>query len=132
MSAGTLKVGVVGVGSLGFHHARILRELTDCELAGVFDNRSERADEVAATLGVRAASSLTALLDGVDACVIAVPTESHESVALAAVERGVHVLIEKPIAPTLESADRILDAAEYAGTLIQTGHVERFNGALRA
>jgi predicted dehydrogenase len=72
------------------------------------------------------------LLDGVDAVVIAVPTSAHEQVALAAIERGVHVLIEKPIAPTLAAADRILAAADAAGVLVQIGHVERFNAALRA
>ncbi len=127
-----LNVGVVGVGSLGFHHARLLMDLPGARLAGVFDVRRERADEVASALGVPAASSLAELLVRTQACVIAVPTESHEEVAREALERGIHVLIEKPIAPTLESADRILEEAERSGALIQIGHVERFNGALRA
>jgi predicted dehydrogenase len=125
------RIGVVGVGSLGFHHARLLRSLPDTKLVGIHDTRGERLAEVADNLEVRAISSMESLLDGVDACVIAVPTESHESVALAALERGVHVLIEKPIAPDLAAADRILDAAKAAGALVQIGHVERFNGALR-
>jgi predicted dehydrogenase len=127
-----LNVGVVGVGSLGFHHARLLKDLPDVRLAGVFDTRQDRLAEVASTLGVEASTTLEALLDRVDACVIAVPTEAHEEVARSALERAVHVLIEKPIAPTLDSADRILDAAARSGALIQIGHVERFNGALRA
>lgn len=128
-----IPVGVVGVGSLGFHHARILNELSDeVTMAGVWDVRAERRAEVADTLGVPAADSLDALLAAADAIVIAVPTEAHEAVALQAIARGCHVLIEKPIAPTLEAADRILDAADAAGLRVQIGHVERFNAALRA
>lgn len=127
-----INVGVVGVGSLGFHHARIARDLPRAELIGIHDIDADRLDAVAGELGVRAVSELDELLDAVDAVVIAVPTVAHEEVALAALERGVHVLVEKPIAPTLEAADRILDAAAAAGALVQIGHVERFNGALRA
>jgi predicted dehydrogenase len=128
----SLRIGVVGVGSLGFHHARILSGRPDITFAGVFDTNPGRAAEVADRLGVVAADRLEDLLDGVHAIVIAVPTSAHEDVALAAVARGVHVLIEKPIAPTLEAADRIVAAAESAGVLVQIGHVERFNAALRA
>jgi len=127
-----LRLGVIGVGSLGFHHARLLRQTTGVELAGVFDADADRRADVARKLEVPAADRLDALLEGVDACVIAVPTEAHERVAIAALERGVSVLIEKPIAPSLDAADRILAAAEAAGALVQIGHVERFNGALRA
>ncbi|MEX0907751.1 MAG: Gfo/Idh/MocA family oxidoreductase [Gemmatimonadota bacterium] len=127
-----LRLGVIGVGSLGYHHARILSGRDDIRFAGVFDTSEARRSEVAAKLDVVAARSMEALLDEADAIVIAVPTIAHESVALAAIERGVHVLIEKPIAPTLDAADRIVAAADAAGTLVQIGHVERFNAALRA
>ncbi len=127
-----VRIGVVGTGSLGFHHARIARELPGVEFAGVYDAAPARQEEVASRLGVAAHASLDALLDGVDAVVIAVPTQSHEAVAVRALERGVHALIEKPIAPTLEAADRILEAAEHTGARVQIGHVERFNGAIRA
>lgn len=130
--AARVKIGVVGVGSLGFHHARIVREIPGAELAGIHDIDAARLAEVSATLGAPAAPTLDALLDVADAVVVAVPTVAHEAVACAALERGVHVLVEKPIAPTLEAADRILDAAATAGVLVQIGHVERFNGALRA
>jgi predicted dehydrogenase len=83
-------------------------------------------------LGVDAHGSLEALLDTVDAVVVAVPTVEHEAVALAALERGIHVLIEKPMAPDLEAADRILSAAEGTGAMVQIGHVERFNPAILA
>jgi predicted dehydrogenase len=127
-----LRLGVVGVGSLGQHHARILGTLSGVAMKGVYDSNAARLAEVAATAGVTAQASAGALLDDVDAVVIAVPTVAHEEVALAAIERGVHILVEKPIAPTLEAADRIVEAADAAGVLVMIGHVERFNAALRA
>jgi predicted dehydrogenase len=128
----TLRFGVVGTGSLGFHHARILRDVDGVEMVGFHDNRPERRAEVAAELGIRPHDSLESLLDVADALVVAVPTTAHEEVALAALERGIHLLIEKPMAPSVESADRILAAAEASGAVIQIGHVERFNQAIRA
>ncbi len=131
-SGAAVRMGVAGVGSLGFHHARILRDLPGATMAGFFDVDARRAASVSNELGIEPAASLPRLLSRVDALVVAVPTSRHEEVALAAAERGVHVLIEKPIAPSLEAADRILAAARRAGIVVQTGHVERFNGALRA
>lgn len=87
---------------------------------------------MAQELSVSAFSDSGELLDKVDACIIAVTTSAHESVALRALERGVHVLIEKPIAPTIAAADRILAAADQHRATVQIGHVERFNSALRA
>ena len=127
-----LPVGVVGVGSLGFHHARILREVPGAEMVGVYDLDPARAARATAELGVRAFPSLDDLLARTEAVVVAVPTTRHAEVALPALERGVHLLVEKPIASTLEEADRIVEAAEARGLVVATGHVERFNGALRA
>lgn len=127
-----VRMGVAGVGRLGFHHARILRDLPEVEMTGVFDVDARRAAVVSEKLGLRPAGGLRELLAAVDALVVAVPTSRHEEVALAAAEHGVHILIEKPIAPSLEAADRILAAARRAGIVVQAGHVERFNGALRA
>lgn len=133
MSAGgKVRVGVAGVGSLGYHHARLLRAIDDVELAGVADVDGERGRAVAEEFGTTFFDELDRLLDDTDALIVAVPTTSHADVALAAIERGVHVLIEKPLAPSLEEADRILHAAEEAGVLVATGHVERFNSAIRA
>src|SRR5690606_16290718 len=115
--ANGLKVGVAGVGSLGRHHARLLRALPDAQLVGIHDTDAERLRAVGDALGVTAFDALEPLLDRIDALVIAVPTAVHEPVARAAVARGVHVLIEKPIAPSLEAADRILEAAERGGAL---------------
>lgn len=126
------RVGVLGVGSLGFHHARILREVPGAEMAGVFDDNPTRLETVARELGVRAFRSREELLESVDAAVIAVPTTVHTEVALPAIDAGVHLLIEKPIASTLEEAEAIVSAARARNLVVQTGHVERFNGALRA
>jgi predicted dehydrogenase len=127
-----VRTGVIGVGALGYHHARILRDLAGSTLAGVHDSNAARLQTVGGELGVATFADADALLEQVDACVIAVPTQAHERAALGALARGVHVLIEKPIAPSLESADRILAAAADAGAIVQIGHVERFNGAVRA
>lgn len=127
-----LRVGVVGTGSLGFHHARILREIPEIRMKGIFETRADRAEEVSRELGVKAWGSLEELLGQVDAVVVAVPTLEHEGVAAAALARGIHVMIEKPMAPDLAAADRILAAAEGRGAVVQIGHVERFNPALQA
>jgi predicted dehydrogenase len=127
-----MKAGVLGVGSLGYHHARILREVPGAEMAGVYDDDAARREKVAAELGVRAFRSRDELLEAVDAAVIAVPTTAHAEVALAAIDAGVHLLIEKPIAHTLAEAEAIVDAAAARSLVVATGHVERFNGALRA
>jgi len=123
---------VVGAGALGFHHVRILREVEGAELVGFFESRSERAESVAAELGTRAFDSLDALIDEVDALTVVVPTPAHYEVAKRALEKGKHVLVEKPLAATLEQADELLAAARTSGALLQTGHVERFNRAVRA
>ena len=127
-----VRVGVIGVGSLGYHHARLLRDLPGAALAGVFDADPARLAQVEAELGVRGFASLDELLGSVDAAVVAVPTTAHAEVALAALDAGVHLLIEKPIASTLEEADAIVARAEERGLKVATGHVERFNGALRS
>ncbi len=127
-----VRIGVVGVGSLGFHHARILRDLPGADLAGIFDSNSSRTDKVASDLGVTAAASAEQLIESAEALVIAVPTSAHAEVAVPALEAGVHLLIEKPLAASLAEADEILEAAGRSGALVQTGHVERFNPALIA
>ena len=127
-----MRVGVVGAGGLGYHHVRILREMQGPAFAGFFDAKADRAAEVARELGVVAHPSLESLLDGVDAVTIVVPTPAHFAVAREVLGRGIHALIEKPIATTLEEADEMLALARANGALVQTGHVERFNRAIRA
>ena len=125
-------MGVVGAGSLGYHHVRILREVEGAELVGFVDIDRARAAQVASDLGVSAYDTLDALLDAVDALTVVVPTPSHHVVAKVALERGKHVLIEKPLATSLAEADDLLESARRTGAVVQTGHVERFNQALRA
>lgn len=127
-----LRIGVAGVGSLGFHHTRIARDLPGVRMMGFHEPRAERAREVEEELGVPGFATLTELLDQVDALVIATPTRTHRDVAVAALERGIHVFIEKPIAASLDEADEILEAAGRGGALVQVGHVERFNTAVVA
>lgn len=121
------RIGVAGVGSLGYHHSRLLSNMPGVQPSGIFDIRTERAEEVADEFDVLAHASLEALIEASDAIVVAVPTSAHESVARAALERGVHTFVEKPLAATLEEADRIIEAARSAGLVLQVGHVERFN-----
>jgi predicted dehydrogenase len=127
-----VRIGVVGAGALGFHHTRILRDVPGAQLAGFYEANGTRAEKVSSELGVKAFSSLEGLLDVVDAVSVVVPTPAHYAVAAPALERGLHVLIEKPIATTLEEADGLLAIAKRTGAVLQTGHVERFNRAVRA
>ena len=126
------RVGVVGAGSLGFHHIRILRDLPGIRFSGFVETRRERAAEVARELGVTAHESLEDLLAISDAVIVVVPTSAHFSVASAAIERGKHVFIEKPITTTLDEADALLELARKKGAIVQIGHIERFNQAVRA
>jgi predicted dehydrogenase len=128
----SLRIGVAGAGALGYHHTRILRDVPGATLVGFHDARPARAEQVAAELGVRAFPTLEALLDEVDAVSVVVPTPAHFAVAAPALERGRHVLIEKPITTTLEQADALLAIAARTGAVVQIGHVERFNRAVRA
>jgi predicted dehydrogenase len=128
----TPRVGVVGAGSLGFHHIRILRDLPGIQFSGFVETRAERRTEVERELRVKSHSNLESLLEASDAVIIVVPTSEHFSVASAAIERGKHVFIEKPITTTLEEADALLDLARTKSVLVQIGHIERFNRAVRA
>ncbi len=127
-----VKIGVVGAGALGYHHVRLLRDVDGASLVGFYDTRVDRAGQVAGELGVRAFDTLDALVDACDALTIAVPTPAHYAAARSALERGRHLLIEKPLATTLTEADELLAIATRTGALVQTGHVERFNRAVRA
>jgi predicted dehydrogenase len=111
---------------------RILRDVPGARLVGFVEAREARAAEVTAELGVRAYPTLEAILDEVDALTVVVPTPAHYAVAKVALERGKHLLIEKPIAASLAEADELLAIAARTGAVVQTGHVERFNRAVRA
>ena len=128
----TLRAAVIGVGYLGQFHAEKLAVMQDVELVAVVDADAARAGQVAAKLGCEALTDPRALAGRVDLVCIAVPTERHHDVALPLLEAGVHALVEKPIARTLEEADALLAAARRGGALLAVGHLERFNPAFRA
>jgi predicted dehydrogenase len=127
-----IRIGVIGAGALGYHHVRLLRAVDGATLVGFHDARTDRAQQVATELGVRPFDTVESLVDACDALTIAVPTPAHHAVARTALEKGRHLLIEKPLAASLAEADDLLEIAKRTGALIQTGHVERFNRAVRA
>ncbi len=125
-----LRVGVVGVGHLGQHHARILSTLADVELVAVADARSEQAIAVAERCGCASVSDWRDLIGTIDAVTIAVPTSGHREVASAFLAMGCATMVEKPLAATLEDAEAIVACAKSSGAVLQVGHIERFNPAL--
>jgi predicted dehydrogenase len=127
-----VRAGVWGVGTWGEKHARVYAALPDSELVGVYDESPARAAEVASRHGVRAFETADALLTACEAVSIATPTIAHRACVERACAAGVHALVEKPMAVTVEEADAMIDAARRAGTVLQVGQVERFNPALIA
>jgi len=126
-----IKVAVVGVGHLGSIHARIYSQLASAQLVAVCDTQQDRAGATAQQYGCRALTDYRELLDQVDAVSIAVPTQHHFSIANTFLAKGIHSLVEKPITRTVQEADRLLKLAAKTGAILQVGHVERFNAALR-
>ena len=129
---GRIRVGVWGAGAWGEKHARIYEGLPDVELVGVHDRDPERAEAVASRHGGQPFARPEALLARCDAVSIAVPTVDHRGAAEQALAAGCHVLVEKPMAASVEEADAMLQAARRADRVLQVGHVERFNPALGA
>jgi predicted dehydrogenase len=127
-----LRIAVIGVGHLGQHHARLLASMDDVELVGIVDTKPGRAEQVAAACGTRAWPAAGDLLGRIDAVTIAVPTVSHLDVALPFLERGVSALVEKPVAPTVADAERLISTAAGAGAIFAASHTERFNPAVVA
>ena len=126
-----VKVGVIGIGNMGWHHARVLSLLKDADLVGVADPDAQRGALATEQFGCRWFSDYRSMLEEVEAVCIAVPTLLHHSVGLACLEAGSHVLIEKPIAASQEEAAALIAAASRVGRLLQVGHIERFNPAFR-
>lgn len=127
-----MKAVVIGVGHLGRHHARILASMPDVTLAGVVDTNQDRAGQVAAAHGTQAYRDFREVPGTPDVAVVAVPTESHASVALPLLAAGVHVLVEKPVAQTVAEANDLIEAAAARGLVLAVGHSERFNPAVAA
>ncbi|MDA2934598.1 Gfo/Idh/MocA family oxidoreductase [Acidobacteria bacterium AH-259-D05] len=126
------KVAVVGVGALGEHHTRIYSELPEAELVSVVDVEEERLQPVASRYQCNAYRDYKEVLDSVEAISLAVPTRQHARIGAECLSRGVHVLVEKPIAQNLQEADELIQAQEKSGAILQVGHSERFNPAFLA
>lgn len=129
-----IKVAVIGVGAMGRNHARVCSELPNVELIGVADPDAQAAGVVAKRYGGRIYTNYTQLLDQQkpDAVIIAVPTLDHLTVALQVIQRKIHLLIEKPIAFSVDEGQQIITAAEQASVQLMVGHIERFNPAVIA
>jgi predicted dehydrogenase len=123
-----IKVGVIGVGVMGRHHARVYSELPGVELVGVADVNGELASAIAKTYHTKAFTNYKELLkQHLDAVTIAVPTSLHKKVSLDVAQAGMNMLVEKPIAETIENANEIINAARRNGLKLMVGHIERFN-----
>jgi predicted dehydrogenase len=126
------RVAVIGVGALGKHHARILATLPDVELVAIVDINEARAREIGGLVNAPAFTNASDVLGRVDAVTIAVPTESHSTVALPFLQRGIGVLVEKPLARNAVEAQQMIDAAGASGAVFGVGHTERYNPAVAA
>ena len=125
-----VKVGVIGIGNMGWHHARVLSLLKDAELVGVADPDPDRGKLATEQFDCRWFADYRDMLSEVEAVCIAVPTLLHHTVGLACLDAGLHVLIEKPIAASQEEASALIAAATRNQRLLQVGHIERFNPCL--
>jgi predicted dehydrogenase len=129
----TVRMGVIGVGHLGYHHARNYAALDGAALAGVVDTNEERAAKAAADFGAPWFTTVEELVAvGIDAASVVVPTVLHHQVVMGLLSAGVDVLVEKPIAADAAQAREMVEAAATHGRLLQVGHIERFNGAVIA
>lgn len=131
-SHGKTPVAVIGVGEHGKNHARHFKEIAGAELVGIFDTNASRCREVSGEIGVRAFETLDEALSSVRAVSVVIPTTDHAQVAHLAFDRGVDVLVEKPITKTVEEADALVEHATTAKCILQVGHLERFNPGVMA
>ncbi len=119
--------GVIGVGSLGQHHARIYASMPNVEFAGIFETNDARAKEICEKHNCRRFATIEELGEACDAVSVVVPTDRHAEVALPLLAKGCHLLIEKPLCASLEEAEQVLAAAKTAQRMVQVGHIEHFN-----
>ena len=127
-----IRVGVIGVGALGQHHARIYSDLPESKLVAVVDPQVDRAREVAARFGCEWFRSHGEMIDRVEAVSVAAPTRDHASIGMDFLRRGKHVLLEKPMTQIVSEADDLIEIQRRGSCVLQVGHSERFNSALRA
>src|SRR5882762_8065641 len=128
-----MRVGVIGAGVMGTNHARVLGGLPNITMVGIVDPLPEHRARAIEHAHCRAFETLDQLIaEGIDAVTIAAPTHLHHEIALACIARGIHVLVEKPIASSVQEGRDIVEAARRAGMTLMVGHVERFNPAVAA
>ena len=127
-----IRTAVIGAGSFGRNHVRVCRQMEQADLVAIVDTDPNRAGDAAAQTGCAAFTDVTELNGKVDAAIVATPTSTHAEIACPLLDAGIDVLVEKPIAPNLEQARRITDAAAAGGRIVQVGHLERFNPAVQA
>ena len=127
-----VNIGVIGVGHLGVHHASHLTKIKNANFVGLFDSDAQRAEEISKKLNTKSFDSIDSLLDNVEALSIVTPTPTHRSVAEKCIKKGKHVFIEKPITSSVDDAEYLIELAKKHSTIIQVGHIERFNPALLA
>ena len=132
MSSGKIRVAVIGAGAFGQHHARVLHELAKADLIAVADVDPSRAQAQAERFGAQACSNYRDLFGRIDAATLAVPTVLHAQIGAELLANGVDLLVEKPIAADLASADLLVEAARAHGRILQVGQLERFNPAVEA
>ncbi|MCQ2379591.1 MAG: Gfo/Idh/MocA family oxidoreductase [Victivallaceae bacterium] len=125
-----IKVGIIGVGALGRHHARLYKESEAAEVVGVFDVQKDNADKVGAEFGIPVFDTWKELAEKCEALSVAVPATYHASTTIPLLEMGKHILSEKPLASDLDGAKKMLEAAKKSNVVLAVGHVERFNPAM--
>lgn len=127
-----VRIGVVGAGVMGRHHVRNLAAIPEADLVGVYDARPEVAEAIASEHGTRPFSQIDELAGVIEAAVVAAPTIHHADIGCALLARGIHVLVEKPIAPSLAEADRLIEARASGRPVLAVGHVEFYNPVVQA
>ena len=128
----SIRLGVIGTGSMGKNHARIFSEMPRAQFTAILDSRAETAAQIAGQYGAKPVTSIEEFADSVDAATVATPTVTHFEIAKALLERGKHVLVEKPFTETPEQARELCDIAHERGLVLQVGHIERFNPVMSA
>ncbi len=123
----TIKCGVAGVGYLGKHHARIYKSLEGCDLVGVYEPNDEAAGGICEEYQCLRFDSLTELAEACDVISVVCPTDKHAEVALPLMEKGCHLLVEKPLCVSVAEAESMLEQAKKSGTILQVGHIEHYN-----
>lgn len=125
-----LKIGVIGTGHLGKLHVKMFKQITECEVAGIYDSNNQTAAEVAREFNIKAFENLDNLLNLIQAASIAVSTTAHYEIAKKCLEKGIHVFVEKPITANIPEAEELVQLSSDQKLNLQVGHIERFNPAI--